>query len=149
VRAALKRGEIDAEDAKEGMRFGAGAAHAASQGSGRTVGKGAGSRAHIGWFGITVASFERGDIRQSPNGVYIYDDTGRRELEVVGGRGTGMLEMKELYEALTEGKPIVHDGRWAMATLEVGNAILQSARERREVMLTHQCGLAGCGQSPA
>jgi phthalate 4,5-cis-dihydrodiol dehydrogenase len=50
--------------------------------------------------------------------------------------------MKELYEALGEGKPIIHDGRWAMATLEVGNAIVQSARERREIMLAHQCGVA-------
>jgi len=41
-----------------------------------------------------------------------------------------------------EGRPIQHDGRWAMATLEVGNAITQSARERREIMVTHQCGLA-------
>jgi phthalate 4,5-cis-dihydrodiol dehydrogenase len=143
VRAALKRGEIDAETAKEGMRFGPDRAHAASQGSGRAVGAKPGTRAHIGWFGITVASFERGDIRQSPNGVYVYGDTGRREIEVFGGRGTGMLEMKELYEALHEGKPLVHDGRWSTATLEVGNAILQSARERREVMLAHQCGLAG------
>jgi phthalate 4,5-cis-dihydrodiol dehydrogenase len=142
VRAALKRGEIDAETAKEGMRFGAGRAHEASQGSGRAVAPKAGTRAHIGWFGITLASFEHGDIRQSPNGVYVYDDAGRREIEVFGGRGTGMLEMKELYEALTQGKPIVHDGRWATATLEVGNAILESARERREVMLSHQCGLA-------
>ena len=116
--------------------------HAASRGSGRAVAAEAGSRAHIGWFGITVASFERGDIRQSPNGIYVYGDAGRREIEVVGGRGTGLLEMKELYEALTQGKPIVHDGRWAMATLEVGNAILQSARERREVTLTHQCAVA-------
>jgi hypothetical protein len=29
-----------------------------------------------------------------------------------------------------------------MATLEVGNAITESARERREIMLTHQCALA-------
>jgi phthalate 4,5-cis-dihydrodiol dehydrogenase len=143
VRAALRGGEIDAEDAKEGMRFGAERADAASRGSGHRSAAAAGSRAHIGWFGITVASFERGDVRQSPNGIYVYGDTGRREIEVVGGRGTGMLEMKELYEALTQGKPIVHDGRWAMATLEVGNAILQSAQERREVMLTHQCGVPG------
>ena len=39
-----------------------------------------------------------------------------------------MLEMKEMWEALYEGKPILHDGRWAMATLEVGSAIVQSGR---------------------
>jgi hypothetical protein len=140
-RSTLRHGEINNEDAKEGMRFGAGARDATSRGSGH---KGAvGTRAHIGWFGITVASFERGDIRQSPNGVFVYDDAGRREVPVTGGRGTGLIEMKEMHEALTMGKPIVHDGRWAMATLEVGNAIVQSGRERREIMLVHQCGLAG------
>jgi phthalate 4,5-cis-dihydrodiol dehydrogenase len=140
VRRALRHGEINNEIAKEGMRFGAGARDATSRGSGH---KGAvGTRAHIGWFGITVASFERGDIRQSPNGVFVYDDAGRREVPVSGGRGTGLLEMKEMHEALTQDKPITHDGRWAMATLEVGNAIVQSANERREIMLVHQCGLA-------
>jgi phthalate 4,5-cis-dihydrodiol dehydrogenase len=41
-----------------------------------------------------------------------------------------------------EGRPITHDGRWATATLEVGNAIAESARQRREIMLNHQCALA-------
>src|SRR5207245_542946 len=107
-------------------RFGAGAEHATSRGSPQAS-PAAGTRAHINWFGITVASFERGDVRQSPNGVYVYGDDGRREVPVHGGRGTGMLEMREMYVAVVEGKPITHDGRWAMATLEVGNAIVQSA----------------------
>jgi phthalate 4,5-cis-dihydrodiol dehydrogenase len=140
VRRALRHGEINHENAKEGMRFGAAAQDTASRGSGHD--RAAGTRAHIGWFGITVASFERGDIRQSPNGVYVYGDQGRREVPVSGGRGTGLLEMRDMHAALTQGKPIVHDGRWAMATLEVGNAIVQSGRERREIMLTHQVGLA-------
>ncbi|MEA2902709.1 MAG: phthalate 4,5-cis-dihydrodiol dehydrogenase [Alphaproteobacteria bacterium] len=142
VRHALRRGEIDAEVAKEGMRFGAGAQNAASRGSGHQATPAVGTRAHIGWFGITVASFERGDVRQSPNGIFVYDDNGRREVPVHGGRGTGMLEMKEMHEAVVAGTPITHDGRWAMATLEVGSAIVASARERREIMLSHQCGLA-------
>jgi phthalate 4,5-cis-dihydrodiol dehydrogenase len=50
--------------------------------------------------------------------------------------------MQEMYGALAEGRPIRHDGRWALATLEVGNAITQSARERCEIVLTHQCALA-------
>jgi phthalate 4,5-cis-dihydrodiol dehydrogenase len=141
IRQALRHGEIN-EDAKEGMRFGAGARDATSRGSGHGRNGAVGTRAHIGWFGITVASFERGDIRQSPNGVFVYDDAGRHEIPVSGGRGTGLIEMREMHEALTQGKPITHDGRWAMATLEVGNAIAQSGRERREIMLVHQCGLA-------
>ena len=140
VRRALRGGTVDHEAAKEGMRFGAGASDATSTGSGNAHDGAApiGTRAHIGWFGITVASCERGDVRQSPNGLYLYGDAGRREITVSGGRGTGMLEMKELYECVDAGTPIAHDGRWALATLEVGAAIVQSGRERREIMLRHQ-----------
>ena len=141
VRRALRAGMIDNETAKEGMRFGAQAADATSQGSGHGDKSTVGTRAQVGWFGVTVASFERGDIRQSPNGVYVYADEGRREVPVFGGRGAGTLEMKEMYEALYEGKPIMHDGRWATATLEVGAAIVQSGAERREIMLSHQCAV--------
>ena len=141
VRAALRAGEIDHDVAKEGMRFGAAASDATSTGSGQSAAKPAGSRAHIAWFGITVASFERGDIRQSPDGIYVYDDRGRHEVPVFGGRGTGLLEIKEMYEAIHEGKPIAHDGRWGLATLEVGSAMVQSGRERREIMLKHQCAV--------
>jgi phthalate 4,5-cis-dihydrodiol dehydrogenase len=141
VRAALQRGEIS-DAAKEGMRFGAGAQDETSKGTGQTSKATTGTRAHIGWFGVTVASFEHGDIRQSPNGIYVYSDIGRREVPVHGSRGTGLLEIREMYEALTEGKPIGHDGRWAMATTEVCKAILESGRDRREVLLTRQCRLA-------
>jgi phthalate 4,5-cis-dihydrodiol dehydrogenase len=68
----------------------------------------------------------------------VYGDGGRREIPVHGGRGTGLLEMREMWDALTAGTPIAHDGRWALATLEVGAAIVQSGRERREIVLTHQ-----------
>jgi phthalate 4,5-cis-dihydrodiol dehydrogenase len=123
------------------MRFGAAAEDPTSRGVGNTGDGSVGTRAHINWFGITVASFERGDIRQSPNGIYVYGDEGRREVPVTGGRGVGTMELQELFDCLTNGKPIVHDGRWGMATLEIGAAMVQSARDRREIMLSHQCAL--------
>jgi phthalate 4,5-cis-dihydrodiol dehydrogenase len=141
VRRALRSGQIDVETAKEGMRFGAAAEDPTSRGVGNTGDASVGTRAHINWFGITVASFERGDIRQSPNGIYVYGDEGRREVPVTGGRGVGTMELQELFDCLTNGKPIVHDGRWGMATLEIGAAMVQSARDRREIMLSHQCAL--------
>jgi phthalate 4,5-cis-dihydrodiol dehydrogenase len=128
VRRALRAGTFDDEAEKELQRS-----------SPPTEKRSAiGTRAHIGWFGITVASCERGDVRQSPNGIYVYDADGRHEEPVSGGRGTGLLEMREMYECLAEGKPIVHDGRWALATLEVSLAIAESGRERREILLQHQ-----------
>jgi phthalate 4,5-cis-dihydrodiol dehydrogenase len=92
----------------------------------------------LSWFGLTVASCERGDVRQSPNGVYVYGDEGRREIASTGEGRMGVLEMNELHACLTEGKPVVHDGRWGLATLEVCTALLRSAAERREIELTHQ-----------
>ena len=143
VRRALHAGQMQSEEAKEGMRFGAAVSTSASRGSAAEEAKAVGTRAQIAWFGVTVASFEHGDIRQSPNGLYIYDDDGRREIPVEGGRGVGMLEMQEMHDAIFKAAPIVHDGRWAAATLEVALAIVRSGQERREIMLEHQVALPG------
>ena len=93
---------------------------------------------HQAHFGLTVVSCERGDIRQSPDGLLVYDERGRRELllppEVVGRD----LMVQELYDAVALGVRPLHDGRWAKATLEVSLAIMASARERREILLAHQ-----------
>jgi phthalate 4,5-cis-dihydrodiol dehydrogenase len=41
----------------------------------------------------------------------------------------------ELYEAVVDGRAPLHDGQWAMATLEVCLAMLRSSRERKDVAL--------------
>jgi phthalate 4,5-cis-dihydrodiol dehydrogenase len=89
------------------------------------------------FFGLTLVSLEKGDLRQSPDGVYIYTDQGREEIPC-----TPFLdragELIRLYEAITQKRPIFADGRWGKATLEVVLAILQSSREKREIELKHQ-----------
>ncbi|MEP6657863.1 MAG: hypothetical protein ABJC33_11555 [Betaproteobacteria bacterium] len=44
----------------------------------------------------------------------------------------------ELYAAVALRQPTRHDGRWGMATLEACLALLQSAREAREILVSHQ-----------
>ena len=44
----------------------------------------------------------------------------------------------ELYDAVVNGTPPLHDGAWAMATLEVCLAMLRSSREGRDIALAHQ-----------
>jgi phthalate 4,5-cis-dihydrodiol dehydrogenase len=39
---------------------------------------------------------------------------------------------------VVHGKPLWHDGRWGMATLEATLAIGESSRQRKEVILSHQ-----------
>lgn len=90
--------------------------------------------------GIIIVSCERGDIRQSANGVYVYDDEGVREVKVPRGASpsTWYLQLEELYSTVVLGQKAFHDGRWGMATLEVALGIMESAKTREEVQLTHQ-----------
>src|SRR5262249_40813556 len=88
--------------------------------------------------GLRVVSCEPGDIRQSPAGIYIYDDAGATELPLTEPRGAYVSELDELYDALVYGKPVLHSGRWGLATLEVCLAIMQSATAHRDIPLQHQ-----------
>lgn len=47
-------------------------------------------------------------------------------------------EAMELYNAVRYDEPMLHDGRWGMATAEVQWAMIESARARREILLEHQ-----------
>lgn len=89
--------------------------------------------------GIVIATCERGDIRQSPEGLWLYDDSGQHEVVVEGIHDGRVSELDELHRAITEGRPVRHDARWGMATLEVVLAFMQSSQEGREIMLSHQC----------
>lgn len=89
-------------------------------------------------FGLLIASCAKADLRPTSKGVMIYADDARR-LEDVPVRAVPRMEvMDELYAAVVDGVPPVHDAAWGLATMEVCFAILQSAREGREVTLHHQ-----------
>jgi len=132
VRRRLRevRSAEDEERLKEGMRFG---------------GRREGEYSHL-WsgerkqpfFGFTLVSCEKGDIRQTPTGLFIYGENDKREIDLpVGSRGRE-AEIEELYNAVVHKRPVFHDGWWGEATLEVCLAMLESAKERKEILLSHQ-----------
>src|SRR6266567_3937161 len=89
-------------------------------------------------FGCVLVSCEHADLRPLPTGVMVYGDTGVR-LEPLPKPDVPRAEViDELYGAVVRGQHPLHGGRWAMATLAVCLAILQSAQERRDVALVHQ-----------
>jgi phthalate 4,5-cis-dihydrodiol dehydrogenase len=90
------------------------------------------------FFGFTVVSCEKGDIRQSADGLTVYGEEGKKEINIPPGRRGREAEVEELYQAVVNDRPVFHDGRWGEATLEVCLAILESAKERREIHLSHQ-----------
>jgi phthalate 4,5-cis-dihydrodiol dehydrogenase len=89
------------------------------------------------FFGLTIVSCERGVIRQSRDGIYVYGVDGRREVALPPNRGRA-AELFELYESVVHNRPTTLDARWGLATAEVCLAILESSRERRDVILSHQ-----------
>jgi phthalate 4,5-cis-dihydrodiol dehydrogenase len=92
-------------------------------------------------FGFLVASCERADLRPTPDGVMIHGDFTER-LDKVPVTAVPRAEViDELYDAVVANHPPLHSGRWALATLEVCLAILQSAKEQRDIVLEHQVGL--------
>jgi phthalate 4,5-cis-dihydrodiol dehydrogenase len=88
--------------------------------------------------GIVIVSCERGEIRQSPDGLYLYDDDGVKELVLEDMPQGRDAELRELYNAVRLGKPVFHSGAWGMATLEVGLGIRESTKTHKQIELTHQ-----------
>ncbi len=92
-------------------------------------------------FGTLLVSCDRADLRALPNGVMVYQN-GAAQLDPLPPPPAPRAEViDELYRAIVHGDAPLHDGAWATATLEVVLAILRSAREGRDVVLSHQVAL--------
>jgi len=100
---------------------------------------------HQPFFGLTIVTCEKGDMRQSPDGLFIYTEEEKKELKIPQGTHGREAELKEFYEAIVNGGPLFHDGRWGEATLEVCLGILQSAAEKREINMRHQVPVPDSG----
>ncbi len=100
------------------------------------------------FFGLTVVACERGVVRQSTDGVYVYHAGGRREVPCPVQKGR-TAELIELYDAVTEDRAPLLDARWGMATTEICLAIIESSRIRGEVAPSHQVPAPDLGAATA
>ena len=91
-------------------------------------------------FGVLVASCAHADLRPTPEGVMVYGDFERRLHKITVPAVPRAEVIDELYDAVVLGRPPLHTGQWALATLEVCLAILRSAKERADIVLAHQVG---------
>lgn len=92
---------------------------------------------HQAIFGLTIVTCQCGDIRQSPDGLYVYTPEGRSE------RRWPPIDQRfplldELYGTIVGRRTAVHDGRWGLADVEVCLAVMESSRSGREISLQHQ-----------
>ena len=83
-------------------------------------------------------SCQKGDIRQSAEGLYIYGEDEKQEIPLPVDQTGRDAVVSELYEAVANQVEPVDGGRWGKANLEVCLAVLESGRERKEVYLSHQ-----------
>jgi phthalate 4,5-cis-dihydrodiol dehydrogenase len=93
---------------------------------------------HPPFYGLTLVSCEKGDIRQSADGLTIYAEDGKREILLPTDETGRDAVVRELYEAIVHDRPPLHSGRWGKANLEVCLAVLESARARQEIRLSQQ-----------
>jgi phthalate 4,5-cis-dihydrodiol dehydrogenase len=96
---------------------------------------------HQPHFGLTLVSCERGDIRQSPDGLLVYSDKGCEEVALPANKAPRDLVIAEFADAIA-GKPTTHTGRWGLANLEVCTAAIESSRSGKEIELKHQVAVA-------
>jgi len=92
-------------------------------------------------FGFMLASCERGDLRAFGDGVRIYGDAAQEFLALDPPKVPRSEVTDELVAAVFDNVAPLHSGEWSLATMEVCLALLQSAREGREITLQHQVGL--------
>lgn len=89
-------------------------------------------------FGLTVLSCERADVRQIPEGLEVHTREGARVIPVAADRSPRDLLLDELHDAIAGIRAPVHDGAWALASLELCLGAIESAGAGREVVLQHQ-----------
>jgi phthalate 4,5-cis-dihydrodiol dehydrogenase len=88
------------------------------------------------FYGLTIASGSKGDLRQSEHGVYFYGNDGRVEIPVAKAALEREAELDVLYKAWRDGVPLAgHDAVWARDTLEICLAIIESSDTGRAVDL--------------
>ncbi len=92
-------------------------------------------------FGLLIASCEHGDLRPFADGVRIYGDLAQSFAPLAPPVVPRSEVIDELAAAVFDNVAPLHSGEWSLATMEVCLALLQSAREGREIEMTRQVGL--------
>jgi phthalate 4,5-cis-dihydrodiol dehydrogenase len=89
-------------------------------------------------FGTLIVSCAQADLRPVPTGVMIYQNGAARLEPLPPPAVPRATVIDELYRAVIDGAPTLHDGPWGTATLEVLLAMLRSAHEGCDIALLRQ-----------
>ncbi|PPK46641.1 4,5-dihydroxyphthalate dehydrogenase [Trinickia symbiotica] len=86
-------------------------------------------------FGPMIVSCERGDLRPMADSIIVYGDmcSERRPVDLPSVPRREVID--ELYAAVLEKAPPIHDGEWARGTLEICLAMLKSNEKEKDIEL--------------
>ena len=101
---------------------------------------------HQPFFGLVLLSCEDGDVRVSPDGLYVYREGDVEAVSLRGEMRGRATMLSELAAAVGGEGAALHDGAWGLANLEASLALRESSATRTEVRLHEQVQLA---DSPA
>ncbi len=105
------------------------------------------SPTHHEHFGPIIISCEHGDIRLTPDGIWVYGNKKRRferAPKILNPRST---VIDALVGAVRNNTTPIQSGRWGLASLEICHAILESAGEGRPVTLKRQIAISSKAQT--
>ena len=86
-------------------------------------------------FGFVLVACEGADLRLTASGVEVYGPDARRTVQLPVGAAARGGVIDELWGAIVEGRPPIHDGAWGEENLAACLAILRSAEAGREIEL--------------
>ena len=87
-------------------------------------------------FGPVIVSCEHGALRPLPDALLVDGDLAQQRIALPAPAVPRAEVIDELVAAVREGRPPLHNGAWARATLQVCLALLQSATTQQDVALT-------------
>ena len=93
---------------------------------------------HHEHFGPIVVSCERGDLRITPQGLWIYGAEARRFVAVAPDPAPRSPVFAALHAAIRKDTPPLQSGAWGLASLELCHAILASSATGAPVQLHRQ-----------
>ena len=93
-------------------------------------------------FGPVVVSCEKGDIRLTPLGIWVYGPD-KENFEALPEPAYPRKEViDELFQVLRGQGTLMHSGAWSRASTEVCLGILQAASNQQSVRMHHQVGVS-------
>ena len=102
---------------------------------------------HHEHFGPIIVSCEQGDIRLTPDGIWVYKNEECRfePAQAVPNPRTPVIDA--LIDAARNNNPPIQTGRWGLASLEICHAILTSAADAGPITLHKQIAINSKGHS--